>query len=771
MRNSAVFSTMLVLFLLTGGFSLFLSSTSLREYEIISSLRVGENAATQLQTVINRGLNFGKPLPSFTGLDAQMQHTHNLLPDIATIAVYTTQGQVCASLAPQPLQPLANILNASPFLKSNWRKTGEYSLVLPLASRDQSQAGYLLVEMNGESLGKKSARYQRHMLMLLAVACLAFLVFLLVGMRRIQHPDVHSDTSPYRSRVRLRRSIMLCAGAAQLFFTLAAAVSFLYALHATTSASLRLTGNIVAGNMELLVQKGLPVTVIPGLEAYMDKLMANTPDAGGIRLMVQDRILVEAGNDFSGPPESVPIHTGGTAGYNAAPVAHVDVYPNTVVERTIFWFMLRDQATALLIAFTMLYTLSYFAMVLLTPNDDAPASPLVLKQEKTECRVRLVFFLFFCAYDVVITFIPLVAKSLPTPQLSLPPDVLAGLPVSVEAAMSTVGAALAGLYNRRLGWKCILQTGVLCGIAGAVMCATAVDVLLFVGGRALSGFALGTVLMAGQFYVIENSPARLESLAALYAALFAGGLCGSATGGILYDLFPFSPLFLLSGVLMVPAMACLAPARATARPPQNVSGSILHTLLGLSRSPSFLVPVFLISIPTGMTLTGFFYLTVPTVLQQQGVLQADIGRLFMLYGFCFIVAGPYLAALAHKSPSQTPFVGLVGLAGGGGILLTSFAPGYSGYTCAVLLIGLSQCLLSSSMLEYILSLPALQQLDKSLVGGAYRLCERLGQIIGPLVFGAVLAADKHDIALLGGGIIAATLCFFLWVGVCRLRNS
>ena len=275
---------------------------------------------------------------------------------------------------------------------------------------------------------------------------------------------------------------------------------------------------------------------------------------------------------------------------------------------------------------------------------------------------------------------------------------------------------------------------------------------------------MGMVLMSGQFCVIENADNRLSGLAGIYAALFAGSICGSASGGMLYDLFNTHTLFGLSGVLMLIPLLLLVPLSGPRKKAENKKAETgPRASWKAFLTPAFLAPIVLVSVPAGMTLTGFLYLTLPTVMRQLHIEQANIGRLFMLYGFCFVFIGPYLAKIAEKSRSQLPFVVFTGLTGGGAMIVVSLMPTLLGFALAALLMGVSQCLMSSSMLVYVLSLPSMQKLDGALISSTSRMCERVGQIIGPVLFGAALVYGTASLLLLGL-VCMSGACLFL---ICR----
>ncbi len=765
----------IVLFLFSVGFSLVLSSSTLYRYSSEAVLKGYDSAALQLQDMITRGLNFGRPLQGFAGLQEQLVRVQSMASGLENIVIYTAQGDIAYSVknADQSLENIQQ--NAKDIPQTAWKELKSFYRILPLGEKAQKPEGYLVLSVEASVLDTPYDQYVRNMLLL---------IVLLGGMTCFAQLGWFSYiTASVRDIVSMRRSIsfifFVFISGAQLVFASIAMYTFMAELRHATDFSAKLSGRFLASDLEVLQNKNVNIYTIAGLKEHMQEMLADSPTLGGMRIVKEGDVVHAVGTDFASKPMVAPIYTYWQSSYvPRTEIGSVEVFPSADYINQIFRRMFLDQGTSIAISLILLWQLISFATgsVILTHSGqflkrrssdghslaaNGLAAASLSPWEKQKLLLEAALFIFFCAYDLVMSFIPLVANKLPSEILPLSESLQRALPISAEACFATLAVLLSGTLNRRFGWKKLMFLSVISAMLGSILAYLSFDVVLFIVSRALSGFGMGMMLIAAQFCVVENTEHRLSGLSGIYAALFAGAICGSAGGGMLYDLFDYHVLFMLSAVIMSVVMLTLSYLKSNkvhyTKEIENKAMSAWREYL----RPSFLIPALLVGLPAGIVLTGFLYLLVPTTMKGLGVSQADIGRLFMLYGLCFVFLGPYLANLASKFSSQRVFVILIGLTGGGAILCASFIPTYMGFLLAVLLVGVSQCLIASSMLEYILALPSMQKLDKAMTSSAYRMCERTGQIIGPMLCSMLILQGLPALIPLGLAIILAVLIFAL----------
>ena len=347
--------------------------------------------------------------------------------------------------------------------------------------------------------------------------------------------------------------------------------------------------------------------------------------------------------------------------------------------------------------------------------------------------------------------------------------------------MVSAGVALlfSGGFSLRYGWQKVFAAGTLASALGLLMGSMATSLPLLILGRVATGFGFGLVLMAGQIGTLGKANAG-AGLTSVFAGIFSGSICGSAAGAMLADHISFQAvlgtaactiLLALFTVMLGKESAEEAANRSTA---QNVGtgtaqGHMFSGCMQLLQDPRMHLVLWLVGIPAAMCLTGFLHYLLPLRLANAHVDQSDIGRIFMLYGLCFITAGPLLGRWIDHRKDKSLFLTLTGLLSGITLLIAATATNMAGAAVAVISLGLAQCLAAPASMICVLTLASAQTLGREKTASIYRGLERMGQVAGPVVFGIAVTvmAPASALLLMGGIVCALSLLFHLmW----RLRT-
>lgn len=137
----------------------------------------------------------------------------------------------------------------------------------------------------------------------------------------------------------------------------------------------------------------------------------------------------------------------------------------------------------------------------------------------------------------------------------------------------------------------------------------------------------------------------------------------------------------------------------------------------------------------------------------------------ILYGVCLIYLGPLIGRLIDQSQNKKYYM----LAGGllGGLAFATFNSdfGLASMIVSIFLLGLSSSFVLSSQSTIVLELKESKQLGEGTALGIFRSISRIGQVVGPIIFGWVLlSGDLNDaINQLGIAYIGAMLILAVFV--------
>ncbi|KAF0815371.1 putative MFS-type transporter YcaD [Andreprevotia sp. IGB-42] len=382
--------------------------------------------------------------------------------------------------------------------------------------------------------------------------------------------------------------------------------------------------------------------------------------------------------------------------------------------------------------------------------------------------IRWPFFLLVFSDSLSLSFFPVYAGQFYDPALGLSKQLTSSLPISVFMLVWALAMPWAGQWCDRVGYRRAFSVGAIITTAGLLLTAvsqTFFDLLLW---RSITAIGYGAVFVTAQSYIANNTPAhqRTRGMALFLSTFFAGSLAGAAIGGILVDRLGDRPTFVLSALLS--AAAAVFVARVIRRKSgggasrKNLKLADFATLL---RHKQFAAITFLTAIPSKIALTGFLYYSVPLYLKSVGASQSGTGRMMMAYGLAIIILSPQIARLADALGHRRWFVIAGGYAAAIGMFATYLNDSPLGVLISITCLGIAHAVGVSPQLALVgdYCKDAVEEMGQATTTGIFRLMERLGNVLGPLIAGALIASYGFKGAFYGVGllILCTTTLFML----------
>ena len=336
--------------------------------------------------------------------------------------------------------------------------------------------------------------------------------------------------------------------------------------------------------------------------------------------------------------------------------------------------------------------------------------------------IRPAMFLFLFGVDLSAAFVPLHMKNLYQPLLDLPKDVVLGLPISAMFLCVSFTIVMSGIWLDRRGWHEPFLRSRLDRQRHAVRMA-GTNGVHFIIAMGLVGFGYGLALMASQGFVIVHTDDKTKArgLAYLFAGIYAGSICGTASGAMLAERIGYSPVFLLSAVTLFLTMGYTlitmrgAIEQSQAAQPLGWEGQAATVVMAkhywnFLRNRYVLGLIFLSSLPSAIAVIGLLNYFGPVYLDRLGVSQSIIGSVLILYSICMVYFGPFVSKYIDASENKRLFVFIGCTLGGGAFLSFHFFTGLFATVIAVLMLGVSSCFVLASQTTYALTLDVTQQL-------------------------------------------------------------
>jgi hypothetical protein len=166
------------------------------------------------------------------------------------------------------------------------------------------------------------------------------------------------------------------------------------------------------------------------------------------------------------------------------------------------------------------------------------------------------------------------------------------------------------------------------------------------------------------------------------------------------------------------------------------------------KDTSFLKTMLLIGVPAKSVLTGVVLFALPLLLTNQGYAKEDIGQITMLYAASVIFASTAVAQYADRTgeTGKVLFYGGILTAVGLGTISLVGLPSIINWNSntvpatliilvGVIMIGLAHGLINAPVVTHVAETKLAARLGAGNVAATYRLVERFGHMLGPVIMG------------------------------------
>lgn len=512
---------------------------------------------------------------------------------------------------------------------------------------------------------------------------------------------------------------------------------------------------------EQALDYGIPLRELVGVEALFAGIIGDNPAFSRIALLTDSGdVLASYGDLPTGSADAVMV----PIGHDGSVVARIVIGIDPAFIRSTFRDLWLDMAIIAIVSALIALELSALAFGGRGRSGRARSTAL-----QRAGLIRAPLFLFMLAEELTRPFLPGYIAGLTRTVDWLNPELVISLPIVLFMAIVALAQPLLGSWTEHRGRGRSLCQGALLAMLGFIGTALAYDLLTLLLFRGLTAVGFALVFVAAQGHVIDHTDARQRGrgLAIFVGAILVAALCGPPLGGILAERLGVRAALLVSAALVLCSLL-LAWRTLPRRPPAETVTTTPFRFADLRRmagSPLLLVLLFGCALPAKMILAALCFYLVPLQLQLDGVDQASIGRLLMLYPLAMVMLVPLFAGLADRWQAQPLFVIGGGLLAGAATawLLVGDSPVL--IALMLLQLGIAQALsiAPQSALVGVLGRRLPVPLNESALYGIFRLIERSGNALGPALAGALLAGYGfvHTATTIGGLVVAGSLLFLL----------
>jgi MFS family permease len=387
-------------------------------------------------------------------------------------------------------------------------------------------------------------------------------------------------------------------------------------------------------------------------------------------------------------------------------------------------------------------------------------------------RIRAPLFAFILAEELTRSYLPNYVNQLLVEIPGLSPQVVIGLPIMLFMLIVALGQPYLGSWSERVGRRRAMLIGATIATVGFAATAFSVNLYDLLLWRSLCAVGYAMVFVAAQGYVLDRTGQhnRAQGFALFIGAIMVATVCGPSIGGILADNIGFRLSFVVSAIVAMISLVAIARlptaevrSGGSARPSR---GPRLREVLALVVNKRFMTLTGLAAMPAKIILTGVCFYLVPLYIVSIGNTSAMAGRMLMVYAVMMVLIVPLSASLSDASVRRERYVssGLI-ISGLSGMLLLG-SDSFLVLFGVVFLLGLGQALsiAAQSALVGDHCKEEIRIYGHDAVYGVYRLLERLGNALGPLLASLLVVFWGYKGAFVGisGLVLVCGLLFMLF---------
>ena len=378
--------------------------------------------------------------------------------------------------------------------------------------------------------------------------------------------------------------------------------------------------------------------------------------------------------------------------------------------------------------------------------------------------LRTLIFITFLADCMQDAFISIYANQLYQPMLGIPQGIGAALPLSGQVLAAALFAVMGGSLIKALGTRRTLIGGFGIQLVGFVICAAMGDYLGLLAGKLLIGSGMGLIIVSiNSLSAVEpTEDARAAAFTAVSAGTLAGVTAGSGMGSVILSLGNFSTVFIVgAGILLIGLfMTLTASGAAVAEPelPAEEKVSIFKFLA--DRQVITFLTLILTPFLIALSFREYFF---PIYAADNGVSEADIGRVYLLCGLVVIYAGPYLTETLINKLGVKWTVVISSALMCSATLLFAVSPTLAAAVTGLVLLSVATSFGYAAQSTYYSTRPSVARYGESRAMGLYSLFDNSGQALGPVVYGlSVFGGYRMGLLIIG---VVITLLMVLFVTV------
>ncbi|HOV12920.1 MAG TPA: MFS transporter [Spirochaetota bacterium] len=762
----------------------------------------------EMRRQIETGINFGKPLYKFSGMESIFSKTKIQDSEIEKIFITNTSGLVLYSLEEKMVGKNADVEQIKFSIKDidaseTFSEKNLVYTILPIFENDGSTKKWIgntylaFNEMIIRNAINKIINDNIKKFILSLLIAIVILVFLIVIIT-MNHESNFSNKKKFALKNKHFVIIVLVLVSSQLIFSFINNKYYEKAYLRMMDINLKSFSSILSKNIEFYTNLGLKITKLKKAEDLLANRLKDVPECQEIIITdIDGKVLYKANNNQKESileenstlkNSDVKLNLSDTElkqvveiKNNDKVLGHIVFLINKKLIDSKLLELLMDALTviavSLIFSFEILVLFSFFVEKKKEQEllDESSVEEVNIK------LIRLTSFIFFFTELIPLSFMPIYIKNLytanPVKFFGLAYDTILSIPFSSYMFGITIFILIIGFLSKKISVRNIFFLSILFLILGSLLSALATDIIQLTIFRFISGLGYGGCLINGTSLVMEKTKSTNRATGFGYWSLgyATSSICAISIGGIIANRLGFRVGMLVSTVF---ALMFLIYVFTYIKEPKNKKELIedkqkekikFSEILSLFRNKSILASLLFSNFPIQIIFFGIFQYALPLYMNDKGISQSNIGRILTIFGLMALFT-PVIASLADKMRNDRIFIIVGNLITGFFLILFFIFNSFYMLIISIISLSIGVMFVDSVEESYITSSKEAKIIGEAKLLSVYKTLEKMMAVISPLIAGILITTFNYSKTIMIIGIMTLVSVVFFVIFSKNLRE-
>jgi len=766
---------------------------------LLSNFRI---IGRDLKREIETGVNFGKPISLFSGMDTVFSHIMSENDNIDEIYVtapdrtvlYSTDGGAVGRVLGSSEFPSfdENPDQEQLYLSRVNYYRGSYFITLPVYYNMQDWVGSVHLQFSGSVITEKVSAIIRDNLsyfFYILAGALIVMVLLQVIIGLTHREGTHGLKLPMKNTI----VIIFILLASQLLYTYMNNNYFREAYVRIFNTNVDTLSRAVKNDMEYVLDWGIPTDRLKKAEVLLGQRLENNPQAVEITITDTDgralyrahlrddvyhtaSVLEQSAADI----EDYSIDLTGTEVKRIIPLegggerrGYLAVFINTDLIGERLRDILLDALTVIVVALIFSIELLRILSVVMPAEETGlkPGDKTAAERSRNLQIIRITSFLFFFATLIPLSYLPIFIKEVyevsGTGFMGLSEGTMLSLPISSYMIGAAVIIPVIGFTSSRFSLRGIFLLSLTLFGGGTMLSAFSTNTVQLIAARFIAGLGYGAGIINSTNLIVRytDSGNRTTGFGNWAGGFAAASICAISIGGIIVNRLGYrTGFFVATGFAVFLCIFVLSHLKIVERRVEPRRQKIgLRSFFYLFRNRSLVANLFFSTIPIQLAYIGLFQYVFPLYMNTMNVSQSNIARILTVYGLISL-ATPLISRASDRIQKNKLFI-IVGNLITGVFLLGFFL--YDNLLLMILVIvvmGIGSMLVDAVNEAFIISSKEAREIGETKLLSIYTTYEKIIAVVVPIVAGILITAVGFSSSIgvigvitVGGAILFALL--------------